>query len=238
MFRDAVRAGNVTGRIIRCGHGRAFRAAAAFRSPRTFAHDCFARVFCSHHAQLPAQAVTQRIDGMKAGEYSFSRRSCSSRAGFVVSRPPGLTIIQQKGIAMVSWSNAAFPLACLAFFPIYCDAQQKLPAPTPTQTAVAASPDTTNFPPKMQSFPLYGDAAIPNSKPGPDEETSANGSWIKGVSRPVMQVYLPAKAKATGAGIVIFPGGGSHVRIRRHSTSQLLRRSRHCCVGSQVPPPE
>ncbi len=27
------------------------------------------------------------------------------------------------------------------------------------------------FPPKMQSFPLYGDAAIPNAKPGPDEET-------------------------------------------------------------------
>ncbi|HET9864182.1 MAG TPA: alpha/beta hydrolase [Steroidobacteraceae bacterium] len=63
------------------------------------------------------------------------------------------------------------------------------------------------FPPKMQSFPLYGEAAIPNSKPGPDEETSANGSWIQKVSRPMIQVYLPAGAKATGAGVVIFPGG-------------------------------
>lgn len=60
----------------------------------------------------------------------------------------------------------------------------------------------------QESFPLYGDAAIPNSKPGPDEETSANGSWIKKVSRPVIHVYLPAKAKATGAAVVIFPGGG------------------------------
>jgi acetyl esterase/lipase len=60
----------------------------------------------------------------------------------------------------------------------------------------------------MQSFPLYGDAAIPNSKPVPDEETSADGSWIKKVSRPVIQVYLPAPARATGASIVIFPGGG------------------------------
>jgi acetyl esterase/lipase len=68
--------------------------------------------------------------------------------------------------------------------------------------------DITNFPPKMQSVPLYGDAAIPNSKPGPDEETSTDGSWIKKVSRPVIQIYLPAKARATGAGIVIFPGGG------------------------------
>jgi acetyl esterase/lipase len=77
-----------------------------------------------------------------------------------------------------------------------------------TAAAAPVPPDTTNFPPKMQSVPLYGDAAIPNSKPGPDEETTADGSWIKKVSRPVIQIYLPAKAKATGAGIVIFPGGG------------------------------
>jgi acetyl esterase/lipase len=59
----------------------------------------------------------------------------------------------------------------------------------------------------MQSFPLYGDAAIPNSKPGPDEESTTDGSWIRKVSRPVIQVYLPAGAKATGASVVIFPGG-------------------------------
>lgn len=64
------------------------------------------------------------------------------------------------------------------------------------------------FPPKMQSFPLYGDAAIPNSKPGPDEETGADKGWIQKVSRPTIQVYLPAKIKATGAAMVIFPGGG------------------------------
>ena len=92
---------------------------------------------------------------------------------------------------MINSFNAAFVLALLAWFPMRSDAQ-----------------DTVNFPPKMQSFPLYGDAAIPGSKPGPDEESSENGSWIKKVSRPVIQVYLPAKAKATGAGIVIFPGGG------------------------------
>jgi acetyl esterase/lipase len=72
----------------------------------------------------------------------------------------------------------------------------------------SAPPENPNFPPRMQSFPLYGDAAIPNSNPGPDEESSANGSWIKNVSRPMIQVYRPARAKATGAGVVIFPGGG------------------------------
>ena len=81
-------------------------------------------------------------------------------------------------------------------------------ASTQALSADSAPPDASNFPAKMQSFPLYGDAAIPNSKPGPDEESSENGSWVKKVSRPVIQVYLPAKTKATGASVVIFPGGG------------------------------
>ena len=91
---------------------------------------------------------------------------------------------------MIRWLHAAFTLALLASF----------------STVVAAQ--NPAFPPKMQSVPLYGDAAIPNSKPGPDEETSTDGSWIKKVSRPFIQIYLPAKARATGGGIVIFPGGG------------------------------
>ena len=100
---------------------------------------------------------------------------------------------------MIRKFNAVFALALLAGLSLIADAREK--------TAAPASPDTTNFPPKMQSVPLYGDAAIPNSKPGPDEESTTNGSWIRKVSRPVLQVYLPAQAKATGAGVVIFPGG-------------------------------
>jgi len=80
-------------------------------------------------------------------------------------------------------------------------------APTPaTPQKTAAPPGMGDFsPPKMQSFPLYGDGAIPNSKPGPDEET--DGGFIRKVSRPQIQVYLPAKIKANGASVVIFPGG-------------------------------
>jgi acetyl esterase/lipase len=76
------------------------------------------------------------------------------------------------------------------------------------QRAATAPPDLANFPAKMRSFPLYGDAPIPGSIPGPDEESSENGSWVRKVSRPVIQVYLPAASKATGAGIIVFPGGG------------------------------
>ena len=64
------------------------------------------------------------------------------------------------------------------------------------------------LPAEDESVPLYGDAVIPNAKAGPDEETSTDGSWIQKVSRPVIQIYLPAKVKATGASVVIFPGGG------------------------------
>jgi len=64
------------------------------------------------------------------------------------------------------------------------------------------------FPPKMQSFPLYGDSAIPNSRPGPDEESGADRGFLRNVSRPQIQVYLPAKSRATGAGVLVFPGGG------------------------------
>lgn len=63
------------------------------------------------------------------------------------------------------------------------------------------------FPPKMQSFPLYGDGPIPNSKPGPNEESGDRG-FIRNVSRPEIQVYLPAKMRATGTSIVVLPGGG------------------------------
>ncbi|MGN6363896.1 alpha/beta hydrolase [Asticcacaulis taihuensis] len=75
--------------------------------------------------------------------------------------------------------------------------------------ATAAPPDpAASFPAKMQAFALYGDSAIPNSKPGPDNETGADTGWIQKVSHPAIQVYLPAKVKATGASVLIIPGGG------------------------------
>lgn len=59
----------------------------------------------------------------------------------------------------------------------------------------------------MQVFALYGDDPIPNSKPTSDEETGAERGYLKNVSRPQIYVYLPAKMRATGASIVILPGG-------------------------------
>ena len=102
-----------------------------------------------------------------------------------------------------------FAVCLVGAWPSATFAQAKAPLSAPAKQAIAAADDKANFfPPKMQSFPLYGDAAIPNSKPGPDEEAGADKGWIQKVSRPTIQVYLPAKVKATGASVVIFPGGG------------------------------
>lgn len=104
---------------------------------------------------------------------------------------------------------AAIVIGLFGSLPITLCAQEKVAVSAPAQKAATASNDTANFfPPKMQSFPLYGDAAIPNSKSGPDEESGADKGWIQKVSRPAIQVYLPARVKATGASVLIFPGGG------------------------------
>jgi len=65
-----------------------------------------------------------------------------------------------------------------------------------------------NFPAPMQSFPLYGDAKIPNSIATPDEESGADHGFLRNVSRPQIDVYLPARGKANGASLLVFPGGG------------------------------
>lgn len=63
------------------------------------------------------------------------------------------------------------------------------------------------FLPRMRAFPLYGDGPIPNSKAGPNEEVGAAQGFLRKVSRPKILVYLPAKSRANGASILVFPGG-------------------------------
>ena len=78
-----------------------------------------------------------------------------------------------------------------------------------TARTVASPPASVaeDFPPKVQSFPLYGDQPIPNAKAGPNEEFRADNGFVQKVSRPQILVYLPARTRANGTSIVIFPGG-------------------------------
>lgn len=81
-------------------------------------------------------------------------------------------------------------------------------SPATAQRTVAAPPPMADaYPPRMQSFPLYGEGPIPNSKAGPDEEFGAARGFLRKVSRPRILVYLPARSRANGASILVFPGG-------------------------------
>src|SRR5690606_20044497 len=63
----------------------------------------------------------------------------------------------------------------------------------PAVRTTGAAPDLSRyFPPPVQSFPLYGEGEIPNSKPTPDEETDADSGFLRNVSRPRIDVHLPA----------------------------------------------
>ncbi len=112
-----------------------------------------------------------------------------------------------KGSITMKFFSAVLLVGLAGFVPAVL--AQDTGVSSPPRKTTAAPPDMSSaFPPKMQSFPLYGEGAIPNSKPGPDEETGADSGFVRKVSRPQIQVYLPARSRATGASILIFPGGG------------------------------
>jgi acetyl esterase/lipase len=53
---------------------------------------------------------------------------------------------------------------------------------------------------------------IPNSKETGIKETNTSGMY-RGVTTPTLEIYLPEKEKATGAAVVICPGGGYSVIV-------------------------
>jgi acetyl esterase/lipase len=60
---------------------------------------------------------------------------------------------------------------------------------------------------------LYPDI-IPNSKQSNKvESANANSSIIRGVTKPTLELYLPEKEKATGAAVIICPGGSYGVLV-------------------------
>src|SRR5215212_3255869 len=55
---------------------------------------------------------------------------------------------------------------------------------------------------------------IPNSKKSDKiESANANSSIIRNVTKPTLEIYLPEKEKATGAAVIICPGGSYGVIV-------------------------
>lgn len=55
--------------------------------------------------------------------------------------------------------------------------------------------------------------AVPNAKNTPNEEVKTASHVVSKVSQPTLSVFLPAKEKATGAAVIICPGGGYGVLV-------------------------
>jgi len=57
----------------------------------------------------------------------------------------------------------------------------------------------------------------PNGAPGfenrRNEPEQAKDYWVKNIHNPSLTIYLPPKEKATGAAVVIFPGGGHRLLV-------------------------
>jgi acetyl esterase/lipase len=128
------------------------------------------------------------------------------RRSHVSAWTPSLSIRELENLKP---STAILLLSLSSFiFPAF-SAADAVKEGAPVRRAKSAPIDpAAAFPQKLQVFPLYGDEPIPNSKPTADEESGADSGYIRNVSRPQVHVYLPAKMRATGASIVIVPGGG------------------------------
>ena len=89
----------------------------------------------------------------------------------------------------------------------------------------------------QETIPLYADS-IPNSKPVPDIErsdTAQNGIVRIGkVSRPTLTVYLPPKEKATGAAVIICPGGGYFILAASHEGHDVAKKFNEMGVAAFV----
>ncbi len=78
---------------------------------------------------------------------------------------------------------------------------------------------------KPMEIPLY-EGQIPNAKPGPNEEKSETDGILRIslVRNPTLTVYQPPKEKATGAAVVICPGGGYGILAAAHEGADVARR--------------
>ncbi len=84
-------------------------------------------------------------------------------------------------------------------------------------------------------MPLYKDS-IPNFIFTPDEESTANDGILRisKVSRPTLTAYLPPKEKATGAAVIICPGGGYVILAAGHEGADVAKELNNAGIAAFV----
>jgi acetyl esterase/lipase len=76
------------------------------------------------------------------------------------------------------------------------------------------------------TFDLYP-KSIPNSKPSADEEKTEIHDGIiivSKITKPTLTVFLPAKEKANGTAVIIFPGGGYWINASGHEGIDVAKK--------------
>lgn len=89
----------------------------------------------------------------------------------------------------------------------------------------------------QETIPLYKNE-IPNSRPVKNEEyteTAKEGFIIiHKVTQPTISIYLPPKEKATGAAVIIYPGGGYQIIAAGHEGHDVAKRFNEMGVAAFV----
>jgi len=78
----------------------------------------------------------------------------------------------------------------------------------------------------QQAMPLWSDNLIPNALPGvtmTEKVESGDIIRISNVSVPTLLTFLPEKGKATGAAIMICPGGGYSILASSHEGTDIAK---------------
>lgn len=87
----------------------------------------------------------------------------------------------------------------------------------------------------QQVMPLYKDS-IPNFIFTQDEETTSNNGVliVSKISRPTLTAYLPPKERASGAAVVICPGGGYAVEAAGHEGADVAKELSNAGIAAFV----
>jgi len=88
----------------------------------------------------------------------------------------------------------------------------------------------------QETIPLYTHE-IPNSRPTKDEEypdTTEGILIIHKITRPTLTIFLPPKEKATGAAVIIYPGGGYWIVAAGHEGYDVAKQFTEIGVAAFV----
>ncbi len=90
-------------------------------------------------------------------------------------------------------------------------AQMAMPMPVPVKA-----------PAEPGAIPLYGDTT-PGSAASEDWTTGMGGLGVRNVTRPTLTPVLPARGKATGAAVIVAPGGAFMALAMEHEGWKVAR---------------